>query len=142
MSESSDSIIDRLVETSGGHRCSDCGSWTSRAGRYCSHCHASYMREWRKTHALSKEQAKRSSARSFALVYKKRGTITQENCRACGSPDSEMHHIDYEQPLAVIWLCRECHLSWHAFWKESAVECFSWWIDLRQKIKATGDNNG
>ena len=53
------------------------------------------MREWRKTHRLTEEQRLKDIARSYANVYKRRGLLFQEDCRVCGSPDSQMHHADY-----------------------------------------------
>jgi hypothetical protein len=53
-------------------------------------------------------------ARSIAGVYKRRGKIRQQPCKACGSPDSQMHHHDYTKPLDVEWLCFKCHRERHA----------------------------
>lgn len=71
------------------------------------------MREWRKTHPLTEEQKKRDNARSKAGQYFRRGKIEKEPCIVCGSPDSEMHHPDYDKPLYVVWMCREHHLALH-----------------------------
>lgn len=78
----------------------------------CGDCHAAYMREWRKTHPLSPEQHRRDSARSYAGVYLKRGKLKREPCQECGAR-AEMHHEDYDRPLEVTWLCRECRLALH-----------------------------
>lgn len=35
-------------------------------------------------------------------------------CEVCGSCDMvQAHHEDYSQPLAVRWLCKDCHFSHH-----------------------------
>jgi len=70
------------------------------------------MREWRKTHALTEEQRLKDIARSYANVYLARGKIERGTCIVCGEP-AQMHHPDYAQPLAVVWLCREHHLLLH-----------------------------
>lgn len=81
--------------------------------KYCKDCHNAYMREWRKNNPLSEDQKKRDRCRSYASVYLKRGKIEKRTCIICGSPNSEMHHKDYNKPLEVIWLCRSCHNNQH-----------------------------
>jgi hypothetical protein len=86
-----------------------------------------YMREWRKSHPLSVEQKKRDNARSYANVYKKRGIIAKQSCQRCGSNKAQMHHLNYELPKSVIWLCRPCHLAWHKYWQGYVSELFRDW---------------
>lgn len=81
---------------------------------YCKACHAKYMREHRPKHRdLQPEAKKKANARAYAHVYRDRGNIKKENCKVCGSPDSQMHHHDYNKPLEVTWMCRKCHLQYH-----------------------------
>ena len=75
--------------------------------------HAANMRAWRKTHPMTAEQRRKDAARSYAGVYKRRGKLAPEPCQICGDANSQMHHSDYNRPLAVEWLCRPCHLSLH-----------------------------
>lgn len=70
------------------------------------------MRDWRKTNPLNLAQRKKDNARSYANVYKQRGYLIPEDCE-CGSTNVEMHHPDYDLPLKVEWVCRECHLEIH-----------------------------
>jgi len=108
--------------------CSRCSKENDRPEqRYCAACHATYMREWRKTHRLSGEARKRDNARSHANYYKQCGVLTPEPCRICGASETEMHHPDHELPLVVVWLCRKCHLSWHAFWRSVVLEAWAFW---------------
>lgn len=51
----------------------------------------------------------RYMARYTAYNAYARGEIDQKPCRFCGSPESEMHHKDYSEPLDVVWACRPCH---------------------------------
>ena len=47
----------------------------------------------------------------------RRGELVRPDvCENCGfrRRGVEAHHGDYAQPLAVQWLCRECHKAWHA----------------------------
>ena len=38
--------------------------------------------------------------------------LKQGTCSICGSKNNiEAHHPDYTKPLAVEWLCRECHVK-------------------------------
>ena len=42
-------------------------------------------------------------------------------CEKCGSVNKfkdgrtaiQAHHINYNEPLKVMWLCRKCHFEWH-----------------------------
>lgn len=98
--------------------CSKCGVEHVRKGqRYCAPCHAAYMRDWRTTHDLNEAHRRRDIARSAAGMAKKRGQIIPGPCAACGDPDAQMHHPDHELPRLVVWLCRPCHLAWHAHWR-------------------------
>lgn len=109
--------------------CSRCGG-PRRPGNQalCAPCHAAHMREWRKTHPLTGGQKKRDTARSYAGVYLRRGKLIARDCECCGEPKTEMHHQDHERPLEVTWLCRPCHLSWHAFWREISRQAFQQWL--------------
>jgi hypothetical protein len=36
--------------------------------------------------------------------------IRPSGCEYCGKPTyTEAHHINYERPLDILWLCKECH---------------------------------
>lgn len=112
--------------------CPRCGQGRGRDSGYCRQCHAAYMREWRKTHLMSAGQHQRDVSRSAAGVYKKRGILVPQPCAACSTATTEMHHIDHERPLEVTWLCRPCHLAWHAFWRETILEVFGHWLGTAQ----------
>lgn len=96
--------------------------------------HATYMREWRKTHPLTEEQKVKDRARSYANTYKRRGKLKQEPCQECGNPHSEMHHADYSKPLEVTWLCRLCHMALYGTEVQQATAKFSLWC-LQQAKK-------
>lgn len=110
---------ERRRGTSGGAKleCSKCGKKNDRLPqRYCSLCHAAYMREWRPMFSeMTPEQQKKATARSIARVYESRGKLIAKDCEDCGADKelSERHHEDYNKPLDVTWLCRPCHLQRH-----------------------------
>lgn len=95
--------------------CSKCGSPNDRLPqRYCTICHAANMRATRPKHReLSNEARQKASARSYLKEYVRRGHIKPEPCSSCGAMNSEAHHPDYDSPLCVHWLCRQCHLAEH-----------------------------
>jgi len=97
--------------------CSKChGDLGDRHGkqRYCKKCHAAFMRDTRPKHSELPEFARmKANARCYANEYQRRGKIKKENCKKCGSPDSQKHHSDYSKPLQVEWYCRKCHLELH-----------------------------
>jgi hypothetical protein len=74
------------------------------------------MREWRVTNPQTPEQRMKQIARAYAGVYLRRGKIQKVNeCQFCGDAGTQMHHEDYSEPLQIIWLCKDCHQSLHAF---------------------------
>ena len=104
------------------NHCKECKTNPRKGGQWCLKCHAAYLRRWRKSHPLTTEQRKRMNARCYAHVYRKRGKIPIKPCAACGEAKAEMHHSDYSKPVAVIWLCRPCHLLLHRRARLEAVK--------------------
>jgi len=41
------------------------------------------------------------------------GKLNREPCAFCGKPQGEAHHLDYSQPLLIVWLCPNCHRGVH-----------------------------
>jgi len=39
--------------------------------------------------------------------------VPVENCQVCGGPNAEIHHLDYDKPLEVLWLCHHHHRLTH-----------------------------
>lgn len=39
--------------------------------------------------------------------------IKKDNCKKCGKDKTEGHHSNYNQPLNVIWLCKNHHAELH-----------------------------
>lgn len=41
------------------------------------------------------------------------GKIKKMPCNVCGKEKSEAHHLDYIDPLNIVWLCSKHHKEWH-----------------------------
>lgn len=41
------------------------------------------------------------------------GSIVKTSCEKCGDENSQTHHLDYEDPEKVIFLCQKHHREWH-----------------------------
>lgn len=59
---------------------------------------------------LSKFRARQET--SYAI---KRGYIEKMPCRVCGATRVEAHHIDYTEPLDIVWLCKGHHMELHYY---------------------------
>jgi hypothetical protein len=44
----------------------------------------------------------------------RQGILVRQPCEVCGAIKVDAHHDDYDQPLAVRWLCRTHHHLHHA----------------------------
>lgn len=103
----------RRLKTGRTNLCSSCKKVKDRKGRYCSKCHAAYMREWRKFHPLTKEQRFKHNVRSKLNVYIRKGRVKKHPCEVCGDKNSQGHHEDYNKPFEVVWLCQKHHTDHH-----------------------------
>jgi hypothetical protein len=106
------------------------------------------MREWRKTHPEGPNEHNvaaraiarttlpiRIAARATARQSKARGTLVPQPCLVCGAGNAQMHHVDYDRPLDVAWLCDTHHKGWHRFWRALVLEQFELWV-AEQKQRA------
>src|SRR3990172_3681845 len=98
-----------------------CGNYCREGQRTCLRCHAAYLRKWRRTHSLNQEQRMKSNCRCYARIYQKRGKIISKPCEKCGSLNPQRHHEDYNKPLDIVFLCRECHLEYHKKLKSKRI---------------------
>jgi hypothetical protein len=44
----------------------------------------------------------------------KNGMITKHPCYICGDIEAEAHHIQYDDPENVVWLCHKHHMNLHS----------------------------
>ena len=71
---------------------------------------AKYERE---RYANDAEFNKRKKARNAISIRLKRGTIQRGCCEVCGAEKTQAHHVDYNRPLDVRWLCNTHHRAIH-----------------------------
>jgi ribosomal protein S27AE len=65
------------------------------------------IRAWRA------EDSRRVLAHSAVARAIRNGDLVRQPCVRCGETKSLAHHEDYDQPLAVMWLCQPCHKQRH-----------------------------
>src|ERR1700730_8839309 len=65
------------------------------------------------------EQKVKDHARYVSAKAVERGILKPKPCQVCGAvqnPDGthiHKHHLDYDKPLEIKWLCRTCHFNEH-----------------------------
>jgi predicted nucleic acid-binding Zn-ribbon protein len=83
---------------------------------------AERMRQYRN----NPENRKKNLARWMLNRMKKKGVIKSEPCTFCGKEKAEAHHVNYDKPLLIVWICKECHTKIHPrtrqSWKYSKAE--------------------
>ena len=60
-----------------------------------------------------KNHPEKYRARMGVLMAKRKGLITPLPCYICGNLTTEAHHVDYNKPLNVVWLCTLHHNELH-----------------------------
>lgn len=62
------------------------------------------------------ERRRKNKTRSLTRLAIMRGDLkVQTSCAFCESKEHlEVHHLNYDDPLDVIWLCRKCHRKAHS----------------------------
>ena len=61
---------------------------------------------------LLRQKARREMAYAWRFVQHsiETGRIKKpEHCQFCKEPDVEAHHLDYENPRKIVWLCKGHH---------------------------------
>lgn len=69
------------------------------------------QREWRRIKQYRKTNTKEGNL-AWGKVRRalKNGTLTKGPCAVCGDKNTHAHHhLGYEFPLMVEWLCQSCH---------------------------------
>ena len=63
--------------------------------------------KWRKK---NKEHRRCHSKISNAI---RDNRLTRQPCRICGTAGGEAHHLSYDDPYNIDWLCKSCHTKLH-----------------------------
>lgn len=54
------------------------------------------------------------NVRNLTHYYIRKGKIKRRPCDACRTTIKvEAHHVSYDNPFAIRWLCRPCHVDAH-----------------------------
>ena len=79
-------------------------------------------RDWEREYNQRPDVKKRKDANQYVKLAIKFGDLTRpDTCDRCGKEcKPEAHHEDYDKPLDVMWLCKECHEGAHHY--EQAME--------------------
>ena len=81
------------------------------------------MNEYQRKRWNDPKQRVKNFARDYLNKQKNNGTIKQQPCAMCQTENEmQAHHFDYEQPLFVVWLCKQCHRKEHERLKKAGVE--------------------
>ena len=71
---------------------------------------AGRKREWARSKAWMEKNIIKRAAHILAYNALRNGRLTKGKCERCGTAKNiQSHHENYEKPLEVNWLCRNCH---------------------------------
>jgi hypothetical protein len=104
-----------------GHlnKCKPCTRADTRANRAS---RVEYYREYDRKRGFRVYDEKKVAARAALWKLIKAGELRKpERCEQCGATGrTEGHHLDYNRPLLVEWLCKACHSQRHTKEVEAA----------------------
>lgn len=98
------------------HPCRKCGGENELFPAYsrCRTCRNEATRAGRKHYRdFTPEEKKKANCRSHTKMLVKRGLLRRLPCERCGERKTQAHHLSYDDPRAVLWLCQRCHEDWH-----------------------------
>ena len=52
-------------------------------------------------------------ARKITNILLKTGELVRIPCEVCGEEKVDVHHLDYNKPRLVMFLCKKHHVEWH-----------------------------
>lgn len=93
--------------------------------KYCKKCvheKSKRRKQKRKIYRYRGETKVAYHAKNAVYHMKKMGVLVEGPCEVCGSNKVEAHHVDYNKPWEVMWLCRKHHNEWHRENKPKKIE--------------------
>jgi hypothetical protein len=66
----------------------------------------------------TKKDKKKEKARRLIREAVRQGKVIKEPCKKCGEIEVEAHHINYDEPLNVVWLCAKHHKERHGIFED------------------------
>lgn len=77
-----------------------------------------YLRRMRRVNRDPQYRAKWAARKALRYAVARGNVAKPATCSSCGASPGigaiHGHHTDYSQPLAVVWLCAQCHATEHA----------------------------
>jgi hypothetical protein len=68
---------------------------------------------YQKLNASDPMSRKKIAAHRMVSWAVKIGALKREPCFICGQEKTQGHHVDYDEPLSVVWLCIPHHYETH-----------------------------
>jgi hypothetical protein len=81
---------------------------------------------------MRKRNRHQEKARYETKVMVTGGDIKRQPCEICGAEPAECHHIDYNDPERVMWLCTLHHRQTHSSFGKPAP--LDWMADIRAAV--------
>jgi len=107
-------------------RCKNCSKEDYREYVRATGYHRRYQKEYEKRPEVRERINRRrrqyrqrpevrikNMARWYTNHQIRAGKLKREPCAFCGREQGEAHHIDYNDPLLIVWLCADCHRKIH-----------------------------
>lgn len=117
-----------------GSYCKDCLKEYAKEYNQKTGYYTRYQREYQKKPEVRKRRNEKRAeyrqridiriknlARKYTNLAILRGELTREPCAFCGKEQGEAHHLDYNQPLLIVWLCSDCHRELHYTIKKGEI---------------------
>lgn len=71
--------------------------------------------EKKKKHKKCKHNPAKTRTRHITKYAIKLGHLIRKPCEVCDNPRSHAHHMDYNDPFNIKWLCALHHAEWHRY---------------------------
>jgi hypothetical protein len=68
-----------------------------------------------KKYYLDPKNKEKIEARWRKQIALKKGLIKKGRCKECGKKEVEGHHFNYNNPIDILWLCKQHHEEIHHY---------------------------